>query len=112
MAQLHNCWYAHTNTNDHKFECNSCDKKFANKNKFLHHKKSQHKESVQACRSLQAGKCKYRNEKCWFNHNGSIENIEDENDKKVNVEVIEKIFQMMEKFTNQIVEIKEMNNLK
>ena len=37
---------------------------------------------------------------------------EDENDKKMDVEVIEKLFRMMEKFTQQMLEMKETNNLK
>ena len=107
-----NCWFLHTGRSEYKFECTSCDKKFANKDKFLHHRKNQHKESVQNCRNMVSDTCKYGNEKCWFNHGDSIDTTEDENNKKVNEEVIEKIFQMMEKFTQQIVEIKEINNLK
>ena len=59
-----------------------------------------------------AGRCKYGSANCWFNHGDSINTIKDKNNKKVNEEVTEKIFQMMEIFTQQIVEIKEMNNLK
>ena len=70
-----------------------------------------HQESVQTCRNLISNICKYGSEKCWFNHGDRIDTTEDEN-KIVNVEVIEKIFQMMEKFTQQIVNMKEMNNLK
>ena len=59
-----------------------------------------------------SGSCKYGNEKCWFNHGDSKDSIEDENNKKTDIEVIEKLFLMMEKFTQQMVEMKEMNNLK
>ena len=55
-----------------------------------------------------SGFCKYGSEKCWFKHDKN-DNNEKQND---NEEVIEKIFQMMEKFTQQIVDIKEINNLK
>ena len=40
------------------------------------------------------------------------DSIQDENDKKMNVEVIEQLFLMMENCTQQMVEMKEMNNLK
>ena len=45
-----------------------------------------------------SGSCKYGNEKCWFNHGDSKDSIEDENIKKTD--------------TQQMVEMKEMNNLK
>ena len=57
--------------------------------------------------------CKYGSKNCWFNHSEGETSTMNENDKKLNddTEVIEKIFQMMEKFTQQIVKMKEMNNL-
>ena len=58
--------------------------------------------------------CKYGSKNCWFNHGEGEISTMNENDKKLNddTEVIEKIFQMMEKFTQQIVKMKEINNLK
>ena len=45
--------------------------------------------------------------------NNGNEDIENENNvNKNNGDVIEKIFKMMEKFTQKIVEMKELNNLK
>ena len=73
------------------------------------------------------GTCNYGSEKCWFNHSNfknsneteSNENVnnengnnENENEIDANEAVIEKLFQMMEKFTKQIMEMKERNNLK
>jgi hypothetical protein len=63
---------------------------------------------------LQNGKCPYTNENCWFNHNGNeIMNENENNDAEIeeNKEVIQKIFQMMENFTKEIMKMKEMNNL-
>ena len=54
-------------------------------------------------------------EKCWFNHNDYIntsKNENNENGKNANEAVMEKLFQMMEKFAQQIMEIKERNDLK
>ena len=56
--------------------------------------------------------CKYGSERCWFHHGDLIDTTKDKNSKNVNEELIEKIFQMMEKFTQQIVNMKEINNLK
>ena len=105
-----NCWFLHTNRSETKFKCNSCDKTFVNRDKFLHHRKKNHKESIQTCKNLESGKCKYGNDKCWFNH-GDPNNIS-EDEKKMGADVTEKIFQMMEKFTQQMVEMKMTNNLK
>jgi hypothetical protein len=91
--------------------CTSCDKTFPVKATLLQHRKNNHLESVQTCSNMISGFCKYGSEKCWFKHdkNDNNDNNEKQND---NEEVIEKIFQMMEKFIHQIVDIKEINNLK
>ena len=63
---------------------------------------------------MTSGTCKYGSENCWFNHGDSINSSKNENKEKLNdnEEVIEKIFKMMEKFTEQIMNMKEINNLK
>ena len=105
------CWFLHVSKSESSFECTSCDKIFPVKAKLLHHRKNTHLESVQTCSNMMSGFCKYGADKCWFKH---VNN--DKNDKKEkedgNEEVIEKIFEMMEKFTQQIVDIKQNNNLK
>ena len=51
--------------------------------------------------------CKYENQQCWFRHETrtNISNIEKE-------EVTEKIFRMMETFTQRILNLEENLNLK
>ena len=107
-----NCWFSHADRTLTKFGCISCEKIFVSQVELLHHRKKYHIELVQTCKHLVSGECKYGNEKCWFRHGDSKDITEDENDKKVDIEVIEKLFGMMEKFTKQMVEMKEMNNLK
>ena len=106
------CWFLHMDGSETKFECNKCEKTFANKDTFSHHRKKNHKESVKTCKNVVSGACRYGNKKCWFNHDDLENSTKDENTKKIDVEVIEKLFHMMEKFTLQMVEMKEMNNLK
>ena len=63
---------------------------------------------------LPNGECNYTNENCWFNHkeNEMInENENNENEIEGNREVIQKIFEMMENFTKEITQLKEINNL-
>ena len=61
-----------------------------------------------------SGTCKYGTENCWFNHGERENTSKNEINEKLNgnEELIEKIFQMMEKISQQIVEMKELNNLK
>ena len=108
------CWFSHVNKSESIFECTSCDKTFPVKAKLLHHRKNTHLDSVQNCSNMISGFCKYGSENCWFKHGDFANNDKNDNNEKLNEneEVIEKIFQMMEKFTKQIVEIKEVNNLK
>ena len=103
------CWFLHMDGSENKFECTACDKTFVIKDKFVNHKKKHHKESVQTCRNVVSGSCRYGSEKCWFDHGDTTK---DESNEKVNIEVIEKLFLMMEKFTQQLMEMKETNNLK
>ena len=107
------CWFLHDNTDRNEFQCTSCDDTFAVKAKFFEHRKKHHAESTQKCRNVKSGTCRFGSAKCWFDHSDAI-NTSKNNDEKLNPngEDIEKLFQMMEKFTQQIVEIKEYNNMK
>ena len=69
--------------------------------------KKEHIESVPLCRDASYGTCHFGNMKCWFNHE-DVENL-NENGNNVNQEVVDKIFDMMENFTQRILEIE--NNL-
>ena len=108
------CWFLHANKSESSFECTSCDKTFPVKAKLLQHRKTTHIDSVQTCNNLISGFCKYGSENCWFKHGDLADNAQKDNNEKLdgNEDVIEKIFQMMEKYTHQIIEIKEINNLK
>ena len=108
------CWFLHKDETTSRFECTSCDKTFAAQAKLRHHNKRNHIDSVPTCKYMIYETCKYGSKNCWFNHGEGETSTMNENDKKLNddTEVIEKIFQMMEKFTQQIVKMKEINNLK
>jgi hypothetical protein len=83
------------------FECNTCEKILENKDKLLHHRKKYHTESVQTRKNVVSGKCIYGNGKCWFNHGDPKDSIGDENDQKIDVQVIDKLFRMMENLQNK-----------
>ena len=72
--------------------------------------------SFHQCRNANLKMCLYGAKKCWFQHNEQEDhqNNENENNEKEieeNREVIQKIFKMMENFTNEIIQLKELNNL-
>ena len=128
------CWFLHKKEEENLtsrvtsgFNCNFCDKIFVNQSEFLAHRKRYHSNFVPLCRKFTSGTCRYTNAKCWFDHN-EIENLHENeklkeneklnenkpNEKNVeeNNEVIQKILKMMESFTEQIIQMKEINNLK
>ena len=82
-----------------------------------HHRKQHHVELVQSCRQYRLGTCKYASDKCWFRHSDTTESITNKNEENVNEgekseqiikynqEVIEKLFNMMEKMTERIVQM-------
>ena len=67
---------------------------------FLHHKKLEHKESVKTCKNNLKNACRFGDAKCWFLH--EEETILEKNKKKG---ITEKIFSIMETFTNRIVKL-------
>ena len=78
----------------------------------MKHRRDKHLEIVPLCRDASHGRCQFGKRKCWFNHEEdeiAKENRFEENGINVNQDVIDKIFDMMENFTQRIMEIE--NNL-
>ena len=109
------CWYSHK-INSRKrlteYKCNICEKIFKLKSEFMKHRRNEHIESVPLCRDEKNGTCHFGKLKCWFIHE-DVENLNEngmlENGNNVNQEVVDKIFNMMENFTQRILDIE--NNL-
>ena len=93
------CWFLHMKTSKSgEVDCNICGKVFPNINNFLKHKKIEHVTSVEECKNGKSNSCKYGDQNCWYRHNSQTNSKEN----NVNQEVIEKLFNMMEKFTERI----------
>ena len=120
------CWFQHSENAGEIFCCKFCDKEFSNQSTLLIHRKRYHANTVPLCRSYLSGSCVYTNETCWFKHAGNVSennkntNYENKNrgnkDKEVekdtmDEEVIQKLFKMMENFTNEMRQLKEKNEL-
>ena len=91
-----------------------CEGKFLSQSQLLSHRKKEHGHKVPKCKNQNDGKCIYSNKTCWFNHyaNETIDKNETrDKEMEENKEVIQKIFKMMEHFTEEIVRMKETRNL-
>ena len=61
----------------------------------------EHLNSVPQCKNQIDDKCRYGYQRCWFRHENH-HNTEENDDKK---EVIEKVLNMMETFTERLVNL-------
>ena len=62
-----------TRNTDHEIQsinivCKFCEKVFQTKCDLMKHKKDDHREEVEVCWKLAAGKCPFGTQKCWFIH--------------------------------------------
>ena len=94
------CWFVHKvchNDGDKNLvNCSFCGKDFESISNFMKHKKSEHKERVKLCKNNIKGNCSYL-ENCWFIH----EHLE-KNEKEDNNEMMQKIFDIVEKYTKKV----------
>jgi hypothetical protein len=110
------CWWSHSESIKKAvktdYSCNLCAKTFQIRANLMKHQKIDHEDTVNTCNHALKGTCHFGSENCWFRHeeqvitNGDKKNM---NNVENNQEVIEKIFDMMEKFTDRIVHIE--NNI-
>ena len=96
-------WYSHKNDSRKilpEYKCKAFEEDFKVKSEFMKHRRHEHVESVPLCRDASNGSCQFGKVKCWFNHqeeeipNG---NRKMENGMNVNQEVIDKIFENVNK---------------
>ena len=108
------CWYNHSKTGSNydktEYRCRVCDKSFVNRHDFMHHRRKEHAKNVPFCKNALKGTCHFGVNNCWFNHDeneisNQNQNQSRENQNDMNQEVIGKLFEMMEKFTQRIVQI-------
>ena len=103
------CWFKHDEIFKHSnpdYECNICENKFKTKRALMKHKKEQHIEIIPICKYSKNGCCMFRPINCWFNHKNIHETQKNHfNNDMENNEMIRKLFDMMEQFTNRLVKI-------
>ena len=76
-----------------------CAVRFDLKFDVMRHRKQEHPNHVYVCTQNINGLCHFCDEKCWFKHEGEKNAIEQNFDE--NPEIITKLFDMMEKFTER-----------
>ena len=106
------CWFFHGTDlqacEGPNFNCSFCDKIFTKRSEVMKHRKTEHRLFVPLCRHAMYGACIFSEETCWFVHDGEkVRNESENNDKiiKYNQEVFDKLFGMIEKMTERIVQM-------
>ena len=105
------CWYLHRESFQEKsltkFTCSICEQVFVNRSEFMQHRKRNHVLAVAYCNKATSGNCIFGQENCWFQHGEKNKNKEKPNGSLYKDEIIRKIFDMMESFTQRIVEVEK-----
>ena len=83
-----------------KFKCNHCDNSFTSNSDMLRHRKQEHATLVPACRNHKNGEWQYSEYYCWFIHNEIKVRKAEEKD-----EIIQNMFNFMEKITERISDL-------
>ena len=90
-----------------EFKCGICSEILENENDLMKHKKENHTESVPYCRELNS--CMF-GPRCWYRHDDVNVDNEEMNDPATNSELLKKLIDMMEIFSNKIVNIEKNMN--
>ena len=100
-------WFSHSQHLIRKeiFNCNVCEQVFNRKKDLQHHKKQEHIMSVPLCRNDSKNTCWYGDDKCWFQHLEIATGYNQQNLINQNQEMTEKVFDMMETFTQRIIQL-------
>ena len=67
----------------------------------MQHRKQEHRETISQCRN--DGNCKFAN--CWYLHSEEHEKLKEIDKQNKNESMLEKLFTMMEKITERMVQI-------
>ena len=87
--------------------CKICDKIFPNKSEYHIHRKQNHSALVTTCFKAQNANCKYGDKLCWFSHDERNQIDNDETISKDKKDVLQRIFEVMERMTERIVELEK-----
>ena len=96
------CWYQHKPDESSQplkeFKCSLCGQTFNFKPDFMKHRKTEHPNNISICKTYNNGSCNFGSEKCWYKH---VEKQTEPGEIDENIEIITRIFDMMEKFAER-----------
>ena len=98
------CWFDHpelskassVSRKQKSVKCRFCENFFETKREFMEHRKLEHPEKISACKKEMDGSCRFGVEKCWYAHHIPNQNLNQD------PELLNRLFTMMEKFTERI----------
>ena len=98
-----NCWFSHevNSQSTQVYTCSICKKTFKIRSDLMQHRKQEHRETISQCRN--DGNCKFAN--CWYLHSEEHEKLKESEKQNKNESMLEKLFTMMEKITERMVQI-------
>ena len=79
---------------------------FRTKSEFVEHRKLEHFQKISACKNEMDGFCRFGDDKCWYDHNSSLQMKQTENINQ-DPELINRLVTMMDKFTERIENIEK-----
>ena len=104
------CWFKHKPNGQgssapqtlKEFKCGVCGQIFQRKTNFREHRKLTHIKDISICKENRNGYCIYGSQECWSKHEGGVKNVESEMGGVKTVELVQRLFDMMEKFAERI----------
>ena len=102
------CWFMHKKPDTtlsqqtlKDYKCGVCEKTFHHKTDFMNHRKQEHAQFVPECKDYRNGVCRYEQNGCWFRHC----EVDHNEMQVVEKSMMERLFEMMENFTERITNI-------
>lgn len=104
------CWFGHIQSDQgshspntlKEYNCGFCGKIFENKKKFMEHRKNEHINNVKECDKNKNASCEFGENMCWYKHEKDIQNTESEIGGVKTVDLVKRLFDMMESFAERM----------
>ena len=98
------CWWIHAEKKEvfGNIKCYNCDKEFETKSNMMAHRKMHHQSTVKMCSQFLNGTCRFKEQSCWFIHEGEDGNDTAEKNERKNKDETEKPEQVFRKVSEDL----------